>query len=117
MVRENTSTVEVTESYVADVVGEDIHFNEDTVAVYGNFNRDDRTADKGLFEAALTLIEGGAESVNLGDLEIVRTHDNVSYGEDYGTTEIVEVLCEGGPRSTSIGELRAALEKSKSLES
>lgn len=112
MVQENTKTVEVVESVIADYVNECIHFDGEKVSVGNYFDTPERTADIDAFEAALDAIEAGVQSVEVNDtMSVVVNTDR----ERYGKGKIVLITYDSGSRVSSVGELRDALEQSRDI--
>lgn len=113
MVRETTETFEVEKSVtVADRVSEYIYFDGEKMAVSGNFTKNGCTADIDAFDAALTAIDAGVESVDVNE------HISIDVDEILGSTIYVVVEYNGGSgwrRSSSVKELQEALDQSRSL--
>lgn len=113
MVRTETRTIEVEQDIVvADTVSEDIHFNGETVAIFGEFDEDDHTADIDVFDAALTAIEQGADRVDIND-HIAIEHSNGETADHFSIR--IAVHFGDGKRISRVGELQNALDQSRDL--
>jgi hypothetical protein len=96
------ATNEIVEEAVADTANEAVFFNGDRVAVFGEYQDSERSADQEDFLAALDLIEDGEfKSVTSGGLTIEDSdrHDD----------EVFVKYCGGDRRRvTTHGELSVA---------
>jgi len=97
-----TKTTETVEEAVADIVNEEVYFNGHRVAVFGEYNNPERSADQDDFMTALNYVEDGCiKATTVGGLTVEdsnRYDDEVFVKYDDGDSR----------RATTYGELREA---------
>jgi hypothetical protein len=113
MVETKTETKTVPTAVVANRVAENIYFDGDEVAVYGDFDDDGCTADFDRFADAIeALDDNDFDAIRVGSLTIV----DDGYEAGNGTAHLSVLHHDnqtGAGRQTSMGELKDAIETAR----